>query len=214
MTIYNEQLSQYITNLFAKEDPALQRSKEESRNYGLPEINIQPEEGRFLQILASICGAKKAVEIGTLGGYSGIWIARGLRPGGKLYTVEREAKHAEIAQAQFAAAGLHEKIEVKVGDAHDLLPGLREFGPYDLVFIDAEKSGYPMYFSWAVENIRIGGIIAAHNAFQGGKVAAPGESDPQTTQMRNFNQLAADDHRLLSTIYPAGDGTLVAVKLA
>jgi predicted O-methyltransferase YrrM len=214
MTIYNDQISQYISTLFAGEDTALQQAREESSKRGLPSINIKPEEGRFLQFLVRASGARKAVEIGTLGGYSGIWIARGLLRGGVLYTLDKEPKHAEVARDHFAAAGLSEVIEVLVGDAHRLLIEISDQRPFDFVFIDADKTGYPAYFDWALENIRLGGIIAAHNAFRKGSVAGIGEDDAHSELMRQFNQRVASDERLVSTIYPAGDGTLISVKIA
>jgi len=213
MTTYNDQISQYISSLFANEDSALQRAREESPKLGLPAISIKPEEGCFLQFLACASGARKAVEIGTLGGYSGIWIARGLHPGGKLYTLDKDSRHAEVARAHFAAAGLSDVIEVLVGDAHSLLIELSEKGPFDFVFIDADKPGYPAYFDWALENTRLGGIIAAHNTFRKGTVAGLGQDDAHSELMRQFNQQVASEERLVSTIYPAGDGTLISVKV-
>ena len=214
MTIYNEQINQYITSLFAVEDAPLVSARQDSPQHGLPTINITPEEGRFLQFLVRASGGRKAVEIGTLGGYSGIWIARGLLPGGKLITLDKETKHAEVAEMHFTAAGLSEVIELRVGDAHQLLNQLSAEGPFDFVFIDAEKPGYPAYFDWARENIRRGGIIAAHNAFRKGSVAGLGKDDENSELMRQFNQQVANESRLISTIYPAGDGTVISVKIA
>ena len=214
MTIYNDQINQYITNLFAVEDTPLSNARQDSPQLGLPTININPEEGRFLQFLVRASGGRKAVEIGTLGGYSGIWIARGLLPGGKLITLDKETKHAKVAQMHFAAAGLSEVIELRVGDAHQLLTQLSAEGPFDFVFIDAEKPGYPAYFDWALENLRLGGIIAAHNAFRKGSVAGIVKDDKYSELMRQFNQQVANESRLISTLYPAGDGTLISVKIA
>lgn len=214
MTIYNDQISQYISSLFAVEDSSLRMAREESPKRGLPSISIKPEEGRFLQLLVRACGAKKAVEIGTLGGYSGTWIGRGLLPGGKLYTLDKESKHAEVAREHFAAAGVEDIIEIKIGDAHRSLLEIKDLGPFDFVFIDADKTGYPAYFDWAIENTRLGGIIAAHNAFRKGTVAGIGEDDAHSDLMRQFNQQIADEKRLISTIYPAGDGMLISVKIS
>ena len=214
MTTYNDQISDYISSLFTSEDASLLSVRQDSSKHGLPTINIKPEEGRFLQFLARASGARKAVEIGTLGGYSGIWIARGLLPGGKLFTLDKEAKHAEVARMHFAEAGLSEVIEVRVGDAHQLLNQLSAEGPFDFVFIDAEKPGYPAYFDWALENLRLGGIIAAHNAFRRGSVAGLGKDDANSELMRQFNRQVANESRLISTIFPAGDGTLISVKIA
>lgn len=214
MTTYNEQISDYIASLFASEDTSLLTARQESPKHGLPTINIRPEEGRFMQFLVRACGAKKAVEIGTLGGYSAIWIARGLIPGGKLYTLDKDPKHAKVAREHFAAAGLSEMIESCIGNAHQLLIELIPEGPFDFVFIDAEKPGYPAYFDWALENTRLGGIIAAHNAFRKGSVAGLGKDDDHSELMRQFNQQVANEARLISTIYPSGDGTLISVKIA
>jgi len=213
MTIYNDQISGYITQLFADEDSHLKQAREESPQLGLPAISIQPEEGRFLQFLVRACGARKAVEIGTLGGYSGTWIGRGLLPGGKLISLDKEPKHAEVARKHFAEAGLDEVIEVLVGDAHRLLLEIKSQGPFDFVFIDAEKPGLPAYFDWAIKNIRTGGIIAAHNAFRKGSVVGLKQDDDHSALMRQFNQQVASEERLISTIYPAGDGTLISVKI-
>jgi caffeoyl-CoA O-methyltransferase len=212
MTTYNDQISRYITDLFAVEDPPLLQARMGPPEQGLPVVNILPEEGRFLQFLVRTCGARKAVEIGTLGGYSGIWIARGLLPGGKLYTLDKEPKHADVASHNFAAAGLSEVVEVRVGEAIELLGELDTEAPFDFVFIDADKEGYPAYFEWAVTHTRGRGIIAAHNAFQEGSVAGTVQDTEHSVLIRQFNQQIAGDKRLISTIYPAGDGTLIAVK--
>lgn len=212
MTTYNDSLSAYIGDLFAIQDQALLHTLEDTPRQGLPSIGVTPEEGRFLQFLASACGARRALEFGTLGGYSGIWIARGLQAGGKLISVDKEAFHAQVARDHFALAGLGERVEVRVGIAIEMLAGLAAEGPFDFVFIDADKLNYPLYFDWAVENTRIGAIIAAHNAFRYGNILSAGRGDPVTRSLRALNQKAARDPRLVSTIYPAGDGTLVAVK--
>jgi caffeoyl-CoA O-methyltransferase len=214
MTTYNDLLSQYHTDLFAIHDEALQRAWEQPPLLGLPAISVKPEEGRFLQFLVRACGAKKAVEIGTLGGYSGIWIARGLLPDGKLITLEREPRHAEIARQHFAQAGLSNIIEIRVGNAHETLKRLTGIGPFDFVFVDGDKSGYPAYLDWALENTRLGSVIAIHNAFRKGSVAGSVPPDEFTEIMQAVNRRVAADTRLISVIYPAGDGTLVSVKVA
>jgi predicted O-methyltransferase YrrM len=212
MTIYNAELNRYITRIFAH-DETLEAVRLAIPQRGLPEINIQPEEGRFLQVLVRLCGAKKALEIGALGGYSGGWIARGLAPGGRLITLEVDPHHADVTRTHLAQLGVADRVEVRQGNAHELLRALSSEAPFDFVFIDAEKPGYPAYLEWAVEHVRIGGVIAAHNAFQSGAVArsAPGSG---AGAMDAFNRKAAADPRLLSTIYPGGDGTLVAVRVA
>ncbi len=214
MTVYNEQTSQYIQNLFVRQDPPLQLAWDNTLKKGLPAISVKPEEGRFLQFLVRACGAKKAVEIGTLGGYSGIWIARGLLPGGKLFTLEKEPRHAAVARDHFTSADLDGRVEIRLGNAHQLLKELAPEAPFDFVFIDAEKEGYPAYLDWALENVRLGGVIAVHNAFRHGSVIGLVENDEYTEAMRRFNQRFASEPRLLSTIFPAGDGTLIGVKVA
>jgi caffeoyl-CoA O-methyltransferase len=211
MTSYNDPVSSDISSLFAVEDEYLLRAREDSPKYGLPEINIKPEEGRFLQFLTFASGTTKAVEIGTLGGYSGIWIARGLHPGGKLITIEKEAKHANVAQEHFEAAGLSKVIDVRIGNAHRILTELRDEGPFDFVFINADGPGYPAYFDWAIENLHTRGIIAAHNPFRKDTGDVVGK-DEDSELMRLFNQQVADKSLFTSIIFPAGDGTLISVK--
>jgi predicted O-methyltransferase YrrM len=212
MTTYNDVLSKYINDLFVIQDEGLQWTYQDTPQRGLPAISVKPEEGRFLQFLVRACGVRKAVEIGTLGGYSGIWIARGLAKDGKLITLEKEAFHAKVAREHFEAAGVAERIEIRIGNAHETLDALKQEGPFDFVFIDAEKPGYEAYYDWAIENLRPGGVIAAHNAFRKGSVAGTVEDDDYSAGMRAFNQRVAKDQRVISTIFPAGDGILVAVK--
>lgn len=214
MPIDHELASQYIQSLFVQQDQAQVYTLEDSRQQGLPAISVNPEEGRFIQLLVRASGGNKALEIGTLGGYSGIWIARGLGPGGKLYTLEKDPRHAAVAQEHFHRAGVADRIDIRLGDAHHSLSALAGEAPFDFVFIDAEKSGYPDYYSWAIEHLRIGGIVAAHNALRGGAVFDPTNQDETVLALRNFNQQVAADIRVLSSIYPAGDGTLVAVRTA
>lgn len=212
MTTYNDVLSKYITDLFVNQDEGLKWTYQDTPEKGLPAISVKPEEGRFLQFLVRACGTRKAVEIGTLGGYSGIWIARGLVQDGKLITLEKEAYHAEVAKEHFKAAGVEDRIEIRVGNAHETLHALKQESPFDFVFIDAEKPGYEAYYEWAIDNLRPGGVIAAHNAFRKGSVAGTKADDEFTAGMRVFNQRVAEDKRVISTIFPAGDGTLIAVK--
>lgn len=214
MTTYNDQLSEYITSLFVQEDEILQNIRKAIPAKGLPTINIKPEEGRFLEFLTRMAGARKVLEVGTLGGYSGVWITRGLAPGGCLITLEVDPRHADVAREHFEQASLADRIEIRVGNAHELLEELTEEAPFDLVFIDAEKPGYADYFYWALENVRVGGVIAAHNAFRGGSVAGAREDDDHSAVMRRFNQRVANEERAISTIFPAGDGTVLSVKIA
>ncbi|MDQ7029832.1 MAG: O-methyltransferase [Ardenticatenia bacterium] len=212
MVTYNEALSRYVTNHFAVEDEALLRVRRRMAEHGLPAIHIQPEEGRFLQVVARACGARRAVEVGTLGGYSAIWIARGMVPGGVLYTVERDPQHARLAREHVVEAHVPARVEVWEGDARDVLPELSGKAPFDLVFIDADKQDYRFYYEWAVTHLRVGGVVAAHNAFAHGRVVKG--DDEIARLMRAFNALVAADGRVVSTVFPAGDGMVVAVKVA
>lgn len=213
MTTYNDELSQYITDLFTSQDDNLSQIRENIPKKGLPAISIRPEEGKFLQFLISAMGAKKVVEIGTLGGYSGVWLARGLPPGGKLITLEKDPKHAKVAQEHFDLTGVSDIVEIRVGDAHQILRDLTLEGPFDFVFVDADKSGYSTYLKWALENLRVGGVIAAHNAFGGGSVIDSRAQDTATNDIRDFNRQIAEEPRLVCTIFPAGDGTALGVKI-
>jgi len=206
-------IARYISDVFAIEDEPLKFARENSSRQGLPKISIEAHEGRFLQFLVRACNAKKALEIGTLGGYSGIWIARGLSPGGVLITLEKENPHAQVARSHFIKAGLEDMVEIRTGDAHSQLRALSIEIQFDFVFIDAEKSGYSDYFSWAVEYVRVGGIIAAHNVLAYGRLLDENDKSENIERMRHFNQIAAGDERLVSTIYPVGDGILAAVKV-
>ena len=213
MVKYNDQISKYISDLFAAQEESQRYARQNTNEKGLPSIGIQPEEGRFLQFLARLCNAKKALEIGTLGGYSGIWIARGLSPNGKLITLEKEQYHADVAREHFKRAGVDEKVEIRVGEAKELLNNLISEAPFDFVFIDADKIGYSDYFSWGIQNTRQGGLIAAHNAFRGFSSNGGYHNDQRSQSILTLNRQASSDPRVISTIFPAGDGTLIAVKV-
>ena len=207
MTTYNSDYSAYITQNFATEDDALRNIRSRLADRGQPTYSINPEEGRFLQCLAAMSGAGHALEFGTLGGYSGVWIARGLKSEGHLITVEAEAPRVEVAHETFRQAGVADRVEVIHGDALKLLTDLNSRGPFDLVFMDTSVSTYFTLFEWAMGHIRSGGIIAAHNAFHYGSLMATSSDDP----MKRFNQRFASEQRLTSLIYPAGDGMLFGV---
>jgi len=196
----HERLDDYVNDLFVHEDDALAWIKAETSRHDMPAINLKSFEGRLLQMLIYMLGARKVVEIGTLAGYSAVWIARALPAGGKLYTLEKSSKHA----------GVGDRVELLEGDAHDSLRKITAKGPFDLVFIDADKGGYIDYLAWAVDNLRPGGMVAAHNAFRHGAVLAPENDDDRTIQA--FNAALAKDTRLESTILAVGDGMAVGIK--
>lgn len=212
MPTYDDALEGYLREYFAVEDDILKTIRENIATRGFPQITIKPEEGRFLEFVVAASGARLALEIGTLGGYSGTWIARGLPDEGRLITIEQDPARALVAESNFRLAGFAERVDVRVGDAHQLLPELSAEGPFDFVFIDAEKEGYPAYLNWTLENLQPGGIVAGHNAFGHGDVVDAANTNERTEALRAFNRCLAEDPRMLSLIFPAGDGMAVAVR--
>jgi caffeoyl-CoA O-methyltransferase len=194
-----------LVQLFAPEDEALRAVLETTRASGMPEIQISPLQGRLLQILAFACGARKILEVGALAGYSSIWLARALPPDGRLISLEVSEKHAAVARASLARAGLSDRSEVRVGPAGELLPALTGDAPFDLVFIDADKPGYPTYLDWALKLTRPGGLIIADNCIRGGAPLRMEADDPVTLGIKEYNQRVASDPRLLSVALPLDD---------
>lgn len=203
------QLDAYIEGLFASEDDALRFARQEAARQGLPAIHIQPTDGRLLQLFALAAQARHIVEIGTLAGYSGLWLARALPADGTLTTLEANPRHAAVARRTFARGGVSDRVRIVEGEALESLRQLSATGPYDMVFIDADKDRYPDYLEWAVHNLRPGGVIAAHNALRGGQVLSPQSEADRIIQ--RFNEAVARHERLTSTIVNIGDGMLVAV---
>ena len=212
MPVYNQAMSEYVNKLFATEDEVTARIRKQIPERGLPAIMITAEEAVFLQWAVAASRARLALEIGTLGGYSGTWIARALPRDGRLITLEMNPEHARVARSHFELGGVSDRVDIRLGNAHDLLPALAEEGPFDFVFIDAEKQGYPAYLDWTLANLSPGGVLAAHNAFRHGAVADPDTSDAAVLAMQSFNQRLAEAESLISTIFPAGDGTAIAVR--
>ncbi len=199
-------VEQYIGRLFTPDDPALDAMAARAQAEGLPAIGVPPSLGRLLGILIRATGARRVLEIGTLGGYSATWMARALPTDGKIITLELDPHHADVARANWEAAGVAAKIEVRVGRALDLLPALVPDAPFDFVFIDADKGGYPDYLAWATAHVRVGGMIVADNVLRGGLVLAPGAADGDAQAMGRFNETAAHDPRLDALIIPNRDG--------
>lgn len=190
-------IEEEITRTFAAEDDGLKHALQAAKQAGLPEIQISPLQGKLLQLLAVACNAQKILEIGSLGGYSGIWLARALPAGGKFITLEINPTHAELVRNAFIHAGVSDCAEVRVGKALDLLPQLEHEAPFDLIFIDADKPPYPQYLEWALQLSRPGSIIVADNCIRGGK----GFEDPQdeySTGIVAYNNHIASDPRLIS----------------
>ena len=191
----------YITGLFVPSDPALDGALRSSEKAGLPAINVAPNQGKLLQILARVHGARSILEIGTLGGYSTIWLARALPPGGRVISLEVDAKHAEVARENVARANLADVVDVRLGRALDTLPQIaREgHGPFDFFFIDADKANIPEYFRWALELSRVGSVIVVDNVVRGGAVIDPASADPNVQGVRRFNDLVAAEPRVTAT---------------
>jgi predicted O-methyltransferase YrrM len=195
-------VDRYITDLFVPPDPALEAALQATADAGMPLINVAPNQGQLLHILARSIGARRILEIGTLGGYSTIWLARALPPGGRLISLEAEPKHAEVARANIARAGLAEVVEVRLGRALETLPHLAAAGagPFDLVFIDADKPSTTAYFEWALKLTRRGSLIITDNVVRDGKVIDAATDDPNAQGVRQFNAALAAEPRVTATI--------------
>jgi caffeoyl-CoA O-methyltransferase len=202
-----EEIDRALTALFAREDEAQRAAWAAPAANDMPQIAISPLQGRLLQLLALTCGARKVLEIGALAGYSSLWLARALPPGGRLISLEVSEKHAAVARASLARAGFADRAEVRVGPAQELLPALATEAPFDLVFIDADKPGYPTYLDWALRLTRIGSLIVADNCIRGGaplrEDAASG--DAGTAALGAYDRRVASDPRLVSVAFPMDD---------
>lgn len=209
-----EALTAYVRDLFAPEDALLRAVWDESAARGLPAVHIRPEEGRMIQLLLAAVGARRVVELGTLAGYSAIWIARALPAGGRLISLEHDTERAATARLLIKRAGLSDRVEVRCAAAPAALADLLREGPFDAVFIDADKPRMLDYLGWALEAVRAGGLIMAHNAFMRGRIVDPDQrSDAAVRAMDAFNHAIAADPRLLGMIIPLGDGISVALRL-
>ena len=194
-------VDRYITDLIAPSDAVLDAVLASSAAAGLPEIHVSPSQGKLLYLLARIQGAREILELGTLGGYSTIWLARGLAEGGRLLTIETDPKHAEVAAANFARAGMASIVELLLGPALETLPRLAANGrgPFDLIFIDADKENYADYLRWALKLSRIGTLIISDNVVRNGAVIDPASSDPRVQGVRRFYEALAAEPRLSAT---------------
>ena len=214
-------VDQYLSDLLLPADPILNSVLEASEAAGLPPINVSPTQGKLLNLMARMCGAKRILEIGTLGGYSTIWLARALPADGKLITLEAEPKHAKVATANLDRAGLSKPVEVRLGPAQQSLSQLvdQESPPFDFIFIDADKPGYPDYLQWSLNLARPGTVIVADNIIRDGAIIEPSHEDPRVQAVRKFNQLLGSNPRLsataLQTVGSKGyDGFAVALVLS
>ncbi|HET7220697.1 MAG TPA: O-methyltransferase [Vicinamibacterales bacterium] len=192
----------YVDELLVGQDAALREALGASTAAGLPSINVTPAHGKMLHLLARAVGARMVLEIGTLGGYSTIWLARALAPGGRLVTIEADAKHAAIAGANIARADVADRVDLRIGRALDVLPGLagEGAGPFDMIFIDADKPSTPDYFSWALRLSRPGTMILIDNVVRDGAVADADSRDPSVVAMRRVLQMVASEPRVSATV--------------
>jgi predicted O-methyltransferase YrrM len=216
-----ESVDNYIGATLLGRDRVLDAVLAASDAAGLPSINVSPTHGKLLHLLARMSGARRILEIGTLAGYSTIWLARALPPSGRLVTLESVERHAEVARANFALAGLSDRIELRIGPALATLPQLAEEGqgPFDLVFIDADKESNAEYFNWSLALCRPGGLIIIDNVVRDGKVIDASSRDSMVQGVRRLNEVMAAEPRVSATaIQTVGtkgyDGFAVALVLA
>ncbi|HVX52797.1 MAG TPA: O-methyltransferase [Chitinophagaceae bacterium] len=196
------QVDAYISNLFNPADEALDAVEKSIIENGIPQISISPNQGKFLHIMAKLCHAKKILELGTLGGYSTIWLGRALPAGGKLITLEYSQHHANVAQKNIDRAGLTNVVEIRVGKALDMLPVVEAegTGPFDFIFIDADKQPYAEYFEWALKLSRPGTLIIADNVIRDGKVLDAGSTDENVQGVQRLNTLLSKTTDVTATI--------------
>ncbi len=197
-----EKVDHYISQLVGGEDDVLRDTLQSIRDSNIPSISVSANQGKFLQVLAKACNARKILEIGTLAGYSTIWMARALPEDGKLITLEYEPLHARVARANFEKAGLSNKIDVRVGKGIELLPELvaANTGPFDMIFIDADKPPYTEYFQWSLKLARPGTLIVVDNVIREGKVLEGDTADEIVAGVQRFNTFLAKCQAVTATI--------------
>jgi predicted O-methyltransferase YrrM len=211
-----EAVDQYFLGKIIGQDAALEEAQRAAEAAGLPAISVTAAQGKLLHLLVRMHGARKVLEIGTLAGYSTIWMARALPPGGKLISLEYEPRHAEVARSNIERAGVSALVEIRLGEALKTLPLLESAGPFDLFFIDADKQNNAGYFQWALKLSRPGSVIIVDNVVREGKVADPDSSDENVLGARRVVDLIAAEPRVSATaIQTVGgksyDGFLLAL---
>jgi predicted O-methyltransferase YrrM len=216
-----KQVDSFFTDALIPADPALGAALAANHEADLPAIDVTPLQGKFLELMIRATGARRVLEIGTLGGYSTIWMARAVGPAGNVVTLEIDPHHAEVAQRNLDNAGLAERVDLRVEPASEALAALvaERSAPFDFIFIDADKAGYPDYIQWSLKLSRPGTLIIADNVVRDGKVIEPGNPDPNIQGVRRFTELVAGERRLSTTVLqPVGskgyDGFAIAVVLA
>jgi len=201
------QILDYVAQIHGAQDPGLQPAFEAPGKHGMPEIQLAPSEGRLLELLLRLGAAQKVVEVGTLAGYSASWMARALPPGGHLWTIEADLRHAAVAEEVVGEAGLGDRVTIIKGDAAEVLPNLVDFGPFCAVFLDADKGRYDAYGRWATDNLRRGGLLIADNAYLFGRLLDDSE---EASAMRRFHEHMARHYR--SVCIPTPDGLALGVR--
>ena len=195
-----EAVDHYIENLLGLQDDVMRSADQALRDAGLPPISVSPAQGKLLYLLARVTGAKRILELGTLGGFSTIWMARALPADGRLITMEIDPGHARVARQNIERAGLADRVDILIGKALDLLPTLAKEKPFDLIFIDADKPPYTEYFEWAVRLSRPGTLIIADNVVREGEVLSDNSSDDRVTGVRRFNESLGRNDAVTATI--------------
>jgi len=206
-------LQRWAEETFEPEDAVLAEIRARSASAGLPAIAVGRMDGLHLEVITRAVCAKKLVEIGTLGGYSGVCLARGMGPDGFLHTLEIEPRHAEVAAASFRRAGVAKLVKIHVGPAQEKLAEIEREGPFDLVFIDADKQGYPAYLTWAEQHLRVGGLVLADNAFAFGHVHETDTDARGVAPLRAFAERLARGGRFRATMIPTAEGLAMGVKV-
>jgi len=211
-------VDRYISELLAPQSQVLKQVSKSLEENNIPDASISASQGKLLQVLAAACNAKRILELGTLGAYSSIWLANALPEDGELITVEYDEHHAKLAQANIEMAGLSGKVSIRVGKALDILPKLYEEkqGPFDMVFIDADKPPYKEYFEWAIKLGRPGSIVVADNVVRGGEVLDSNSGDEKVQGVQRLNEFLSQCIEVTATIIQtvgvkAHDGMVIAV---
>jgi caffeoyl-CoA O-methyltransferase len=213
-TYWTPAIDTYLSGLFAAEDESMHDAVRAASEAGMPSIQVSPTDGRIIEVLLRLSGARKVIEIGTLSGYSGLWIARALPVNGRLWTIEANEAHAAVAEGVFNRAGYADRVEVLRGPALSILPTLEEAGPFDAVFVDADKENYPAYAEWAVHHLRRGGLLLGDNTYLFGNLVGvePANARQATDQaaMRAFHEVMAQAFH--GVCLPTPDGLSVGIR--
>jgi caffeoyl-CoA O-methyltransferase len=207
LVYFTRELLDWTTQLHASNDPALQQAFDAPSKHGMPAIQLAPSEARLTELLLKLAGAKKVVEVGTLAGYSALRMARALPPDGEVHTIEYDARHAEVAREVIAAANETKRVHVYVGRGVDVLPTLEAKGPFDGIFIDADKESYDLYGRWAAKHLRKGGVLIGDNVFLFSQLL---EDSPRAAAMRRFHEEAKAHFD--TVCIPTPDGLLLGIK--